>query len=48
MDTMLSVKVVPKASKTESAGVMADVTLNQVEIVAGHASTRKTVRLRGH
>ena len=77
MDTMLSVKVVPKASKTESAGVMAggtrkiriaavpengqanealrrfladeyDVTLNQVEIVAGHTSTRKTVRIRGH
>ena len=24
MDTMLSVKVVPKAAKTESAGVMAD------------------------
>ena len=76
MDTMLSVKVVPKASKTESAGIMADgtrkirlaampengqanealrrfladeydVTLNQVEIVAGHTSTRKTVRIRG-
>ena len=77
MDTMLSVKVVPKESKTESAGVMADgtrqiriaavpengqanealrrfladeydVTLNQVEIVTGHTSTRKTVRIRGH
>ena len=24
-----------------------DVTLNQVEIVAGHTSTRKTVRIRG-
>ena len=76
MDTMLSVKVVPKASRTESAGVMADgtrqiriaavpengqanealrrflageydVTLNQVEIVSGHTSTRKTVRIRG-
>ena len=73
---MLSVKVVPRASKTESAGTMADgtrkirlaavpengqaneallrfladeydVTMNQVEIVSGHTSTRKTVRIRG-
>ncbi len=77
MDTMLSVKVVPKAAKTESAGVMADgtrkirlaalpengkanealrrfladeygVTLNQVEVVAGHTSTRKMVRILGY
>ena len=63
MDTMLNVQVVPKASKTEPAGVMADakanealrrfladesdVKLNQMEIVAGHTSTLKTVRIRG-
>jgi uncharacterized protein (TIGR00251 family) len=76
-DTKISVKVVPKAAKTESAGVMADgtrkirvaavpengkanealrrfladeygVTLNQVEIIAGHTGTRKTVRVRDH
>ena len=74
-DLMLSVKVVPKASRTESAGMMADgtrrirvaavpengkanealrrflakeygVTLNEVEIVAGHTGTRKMVRVR--
>jgi uncharacterized protein (TIGR00251 family) len=76
-DVMLTVKVVPKASRTESAGVMSDgtrkiriaavpengkandalrrfladeyrVPLNQVEIVAGLTSTRKTVRVRDH
>lgn len=76
-DTLLTVKVVPKAAKTESAGIMSDgtrkiriaavpengkandalkrfladeygVSLNQVEIVAGLASTRKTVRIRDH
>lgn len=74
-DVMLSLKVVPKASRTEWAGEMADgtrklrvaavpengkaneairrfladeyhVTLNQVEMVAGHTGTRKTVRVR--
>ena len=74
-DLMLSVKVVPKASRTESAGMMADgtrrirvaavpengkanealrrflakeygVTLNEVEIVAGHTGARKMVRVR--
>jgi len=74
-DVLLSLKVVPNASKTESAGVMSDgtrkirvaavpengkanealrrflaeeygVPLDQVEIVAGHTGTRKTVRVR--
>jgi uncharacterized protein (TIGR00251 family) len=70
----LTVKVTPKASRTEDAGVMADgvrkirlaaapengkandelrrflaahygVPLAQVEIVAGHTSTRKQIRI---
>lgn len=74
---LLSVKVVPKAAKTEAAGVMSDgtrkirlaavpengkanealrrfladeygVPVANVEIVAGHTGTRKTVRIRDH
>ena len=59
MDTMLSVKVVPKASGTMADGQANealrrfladeyDVMLNQVEIVSGHTSTHKTVRIRGY
>lgn len=74
-DVLLSLKVVPKAAKTESAGVISEgtrtirlaavpengkakealrrflaeeygVPLHQVEMVAGHTGTRKTVRVR--
>ena len=59
MDTMLSIKVVPKDAGTMADGQANealrrfladeyDVMLNQVEIVSGHTSTHKTVRIRGY